>query len=89
MEASHLNKLRWRCRRGMRELDILLSGHLDRHGDTLAGHALEVFERLLAATDVDLYGWFTGRETSNDAELAALVALIVRDAPAGRSGARQ
>ena len=73
----------------MRELDILLSGHLDRHGDTLAGPALDVFERLLAATDMDLYDWFTGRETSHDAELAALVALIVRDAPPGRSGARQ
>ena len=73
----------------MRELDILLSGHLDRHGDALAGHTLEVFERLLAVTDVDLYGWFTGRETADDAELAALVASIVRDAPPGRSGARQ
>jgi succinate dehydrogenase flavin-adding protein (antitoxin of CptAB toxin-antitoxin module) len=73
----------------MRELDILLSGHLDRHGDTLDGHALEVFERLLASTDMDLYGWFTGRETSDNAELAALVALIVREAPPGRSGARQ
>ena len=72
----------------MRELDILLSAHLDRHGDALAGHALEVFERLLAATDMDLYGWFTGRETSHDAELAALVAAIVRDAPPARSGAR-
>ena len=89
MEASHLNKLRWRCRRGMRELDILLSGHLDRHGDTLADRTLEVFERLLAATDMDLYGWFTGRETSHDVELAALVARILRDAPPGRSGARQ
>lgn len=88
MDSTHLNQLRWRCRRGMRELDLLLSGHLDRHGETLAGQALETFERLLAATDMDLYGWFTGRETAEDAELAALVATIVREAPPGRSGAR-
>jgi len=73
----------------MRELDLLLSGHLDRHGDTLSGHGLEIFERLLASTDMDLYGWFTGRETSNDAELAALVATIVREAPPGRNGAQR
>ena len=88
MDSTHLSKLRWRCRRGMRELDLLLAGHLDRHGDTLAGHDLQVFERLLAANDMDLYAWFTGRETSDDAELAALVATIVSEAPPGRSGAR-
>ncbi len=73
----------------MRELDILLSGHLERHGDTLTGHALDIFERLLASTDMDLYGWFTGRETSHDAELAALVTTIVHEAPSGRRGAQR
>ena len=88
MDSTHLNQLRWRCRRGMRELDLLLTGHLDRHGANLSGQALTSFERLLAATDMDLYGWFTGRETSDDTELAALVATIVREAPPGRSGQR-
>ncbi len=88
MDPTHQSKLRWRCRRGMRELDLLLAGHLDRHADTLAGHPLEVFERLLDATDMDLYAWFTGREISDDAELAALVATIVHEAPPGRSGSR-
>jgi len=88
VDLAHKSKLRWRCRRGMRELDLLLAGHLDRHGDTLAGQPLEIFERLLAANDMDLYAWFTGRETSDDTELAALVATIVREAPPGRSGTR-
>jgi len=73
----------------MRELDLLLAGHLERHGETLAGAALAIFERLLDSTDMDLYGWFTGRETSDDAELAELVATIVREAPPGRRGAHQ
>lgn len=72
----------------MRELDLLLAGHLDRHGEALQGHALEVFERLLASTDIDLYGWFTGRERAADAELAALIAAIVREAPPLRGATR-
>ena len=85
-DAATLKQLRWRCRRGMRELDLLLGGHLERHGATLRGPALEVFERLLACNDVDLYGWFTGRDHADDAELVQLVATIVKEAPAGRGG---
>ena len=84
MSDTKLNQLRWRCRRGMRELDLLLCGHLDRHGATLSGAPLELFERLLACNDMDLYAWFTGRERSDDAALAQLVAAIVKEAPPGR-----
>ena len=89
MSEVKLNQLRWRCRRGMRELDLLLCGHLDRHGATLSGVPLELFERLLACNDVDLYAWFTGRERADDAELAALVAAIVKEAPPARGCASQ
>ena len=78
--TANLNQLRWRCRRGMRELDLLLVGHLERHVATLAGSRRAVFERLLACLDVDLYSWFTGRAQPADAELAALVATILREA---------
>ena len=84
---TKLNRLRWRCRRGMRELDLLLCGHLDRHGATLSGAPLALFERLLACSDIDLYGWFTARERCDDADLVQLVATIVSEAPAARSGA--
>jgi antitoxin CptB len=87
VDKANLNQLRWRCRRGMRELDLLLCGHLDRHGATLSGAPLELFERLLACNDVDLYAWFTGREHADDTQLAQLVAVIVKEAPPGRGGA--
>ena len=78
---AHPNQLRWRCRRGMRELDLLLAGHLDRHGADLSGPELAIFERLLGCIDVDLYAWFTGREAPSDPELRALVEQILREAP--------
>ncbi len=87
MSDAKLNQLRWRCRRGMRELDMLLCGHLDRHAATLIGAPLELFERLLACNDMDLYAWFTGREHAADLELAQLIAAIVKEAPPARGSA--
>ena len=61
----------------MRELDLLLVGHLERHGADLGGAELQLFERLLEQTDIDLYHWFTGREITTDNDLASLVARIL------------
>ena len=86
MADQKLNQLRWRCRRGMRELDLLLAGHLERHAGQLQGAALDTFERLLDCTDIDLYGWFTGRERCADAALGELIATILREAPPTAGG---
>ena len=61
----------------MRELDLLLTGHLDRHGAALDAGELHVFKRLLEQADIDLYHWFTGRERAVDADFAALVSRIL------------
>lgn len=76
MSETHLNRLRWRCRRGMRELDILLEPWLVKHGASLSGEELERFSTLLDCNDMDLYTWFTGRGEPDDAELAALISRI-------------
>jgi antitoxin CptB len=61
LPAAALNRLRWRCRRGMRELDVLLTGYLERRlaGDDAA--ALTLFADLLDEGDTDLYLWLTRR----------------------------
>jgi len=79
VSAPDLGALRWRCRRGMRELDLLLEGHLARHGALMNDVALACFERLLEQTDMDLYHWFTGRGRPTDAPLAALIDTIRRE----------
>lgn len=48
-------------RRGMREMDLILGGFIDAHGDTLDAKRLDAFEALLARRDQDLYGWISGR----------------------------
>ena len=80
-DAAELRRLRWRCRRGMRELDRLLERYLDRGWPTASGHERGVFLRLLDCEDDRLWRWFLGHETPPDADLDQLVQRI-RDLPA-------
>lgn len=50
-------KIRWQCRRGMLELDILLISFFDDCYDTLSRTEQEGFVRLLEYPDPDLYHW--------------------------------
>ena len=84
---QEFNRLRWRCRRGMRELDLLLAGHLDRHGAAFDDDARAAFELLLAQTDMDLYDWFTGRAAPPPGPLAMLVSHILAERTPRRGGA--
>lgn len=74
-EAAELGRLRWRCRRGMKELDLLLTGWLDRHQHAAAPAELEAFARLLEQQDPLLMAWFAGRGMPDD----PAVACIIRD----------
>jgi antitoxin CptB len=53
--ADDLNRLRWRCRRGMLELDLVLARFLETRLDTLGPAQLREFEHLLALEDQALW----------------------------------
>lgn len=55
--------LRWKCRRGMRELDHLLLCWLSRFPDAGAAE-LHTFSQLLDAEDDALWAWLSGRASS-------------------------
>lgn len=75
-DALELKRLRWRCRRGMRELDQLFGRYLDREwaGASEAGRG--VFLRLLDCEDDKLWRWFMGYEQCPDDALASLIQHI-------------
>lgn len=75
-DEVELRKLRWRCRRGMRELDQLLERWLDREWRQSPMARREVFLRLLDTEDDTLWRWFLGHESPPDVETAALVERI-------------
>jgi antitoxin CptB len=78
-----LRRLRWRCRRGMRELDQLLERYLERAWRQSSEAERGVFLRLLETEDDRLWHWFMGHETADDAEVQALVERIRAIPPFG------
>lgn len=70
-------KLRWACRRGMLELDVLLAPFVEEGYDALSDQQKIDFERLLASDDPDLFAWFMGHDRSKDQAIQALIELIV------------
>lgn len=75
-DEIELRRLRWRCRRGMRELDQLLERYLDRVWRDAPADERGVFLRLLETEDDKLWRWFLGYDAAPDAELAQLVERI-------------
>jgi len=73
---SDLSRLRWRCRRGMRELDQLLERWLRQRWAASSDAERGVFLRLLDSEDDRLWAWFMGHEEPPDVELAALIHTI-------------
>lgn len=82
-EERELGRLRWRCRRGMRELDQLFERYLDHGWRQASGEERAVFLRLLEIEDDKLWHWFMGHDVPADAELAVLVARIRSIPPGG------
>jgi len=70
-------KLKWACRRGMLELDVLFEPFVDEAYDALDDSQKFVFQRLLACEDPELFAWFMGHEVCPDEEFKAMVALIL------------
>jgi antitoxin CptB len=70
-------RLRFRAwRRGFREIDLILGGFADLRVDSLSEADLEAFERLLEASDQDVYDWIVGRAPAPAAHETPLLAAL-------------
>ena len=79
--VGEISRLRWKCRRGMQELDLLMLRWLDQRHAAASDAERGAFLRLLDTEDDKLWHWFMGHDTAPDAELDALVQRI-RQLPA-------
>ena len=68
-----LDRIRWRCRRGMLELDLVLGEFVREELETLPDEELGRFARLLDYPDNDLWDWVSARSDPPDPEMAGLV----------------
>jgi len=67
------SELRWQCRRGMLELDLLLNGFLDEDYSQLSINEKDQFKNLLDYPDQTLFDLLMGKMMSSDKDVALLV----------------
>lgn len=70
---SEAGRLRWRCRRGMRELDQLLGWYLDTRYASADSTTQAAFADLLEQPDPELWHWLQGHGTPEDVRFRAIV----------------
>lgn len=71
-----IKRMRMRSmRRGIKEMDLILSAFADAHLDGMQADDLTLYDQLLAENDHDIYGWVGGQFTVPD-RYADLIALI-------------
>ena len=79
---TKIKRLKMRSmRRGIKEMDVILSAYADRHLAGLSNDDLVIYDALLSENDHDIFGWVTGKE-----QAPAAYAGIMSDVVALASG---
>lgn len=73
---SEISRLRWLCRRGMKELDVVMTGYLDNYYNGAAETDQKSFKYLLEMQDPDLFALLVGRDSSDDTDIASLISTL-------------
>lgn len=73
---SDLNKLRWRCRRGTLELDLMLTRYLERCFSAADLEEQGQFLKLLELEDSDLLRFMLGERQTPDCGINDLIEKI-------------
>jgi len=76
MDDSELKRLRWRCRRGLLENDLVLERFLDLYGSRLSDKQVNAFGRLLDFGDKELWDLVVRRSVPGDPDLVEFVELL-------------
>lgn len=78
MPASEtgMQRLRWQCRRGLLELDLIFEAFLESGYEKLTSEQKEEFQTLLLSSDPDLQRWMMGKEEPEEQQTAELIKLI-------------
>lgn len=76
LSELHPGKIRWKCRRGMLELDMILLRFLDKKYKQLSPRQQQQFSDLLNEPDPVLYNWLLGYSSPEDKQQADMVELL-------------
>ena len=73
MDLVSRNRLKWKCRRGVLELDLVLQGFIEKH---LQEKDVNSLNELLDLQDIDLWAIVSGRSEEFDPKFQGIVARI-------------
>ncbi|AWH89372.1 FAD assembly factor SdhE [Limnobaculum parvum] len=76
MDINNKTRIHWACRRGMRELDIAIMPFFENDYDSLPDTDKQVFIRLLACEDPQLYRWLMNQAIPEEADMARMIKMI-------------
>jgi antitoxin CptB len=72
---TDLARIRWRCHRGMLELDLFLLNYFDNCFTSLSEDEKHKFEHLLTEEDPSLFSWILGHTTAPN-EHSHIISLL-------------
>ncbi len=76
-QEEHIRRLRWHCRRGIKEVEVLLVPFFENCYPDLSDADKQLFEKLLDQHDVDMFEWFTHRSKPEQEDLAHIVSMVL------------
>lgn len=71
-----LARARWRCRRGLLELDIILARFMEQYYAGLSDEELQQFETLLSMSDNDLWDCIVNKKVLEDETAQPVLQLL-------------
>lgn len=74
------SRLKWQCRRGMRELDELLLRYLDNRYGVATSEEKSAFQAILALSDPELNGYLLNRQIPTSEPIARVIQHILQPA---------
>lgn len=75
---SDISRLRWQCRRGMRELDVLLLDYLETRYPEAGEAEKSAFRELLTLADPELNAYLLQKQSPGSEDLSRVVERILR-----------
>ena len=63
---TYTNKTKWKCRRGLRELDLLFRNYSEKNLESLSTDELAMFNSILDLEDQPLYDFIFKNEPLNN-----------------------
>ena len=76
---TDINKTKWKCRRGLRELDLLFRRYSEDRLDSLSKEDFEMFNSILDLEDQPLYDFIFKNESLNSSEKESFILKNIKN----------